>query len=70
MPVGWIDVPGLAGGLDLQEEAAGRYEILGRRGHFSLRAINKNIPGLHVDLPYGKEGYYDDKNVNEKFELI
>lgn len=42
-----------------QEESAGQYELLGRKGHLSLRAIKRNIPGLHVDWPYGKEGYFD-----------
>jgi glycosyltransferase involved in cell wall biosynthesis len=42
-----------------QEEKAGRYEIAGRRGHYSLRAINLKIPGLHAALPHGKQGYFD-----------
>lgn len=46
----------------LQEEAAGKYEILGKRGHFNLRAINKRIPGLHVDYPHPQESYLDQKN--------
>lgn len=45
-----------------QDESAGQYELLGRKGHYILRAINKKIPGLHVDLPYGKEGYFDADN--------
>lgn len=47
----------------LQEELAGQYQILGRKGHLSLRAINKKIPGLHVGLPYGKETYLDENNL-------
>lgn len=46
----------------LQEEEAGRYNLLGKVGHLSLRAINKKIPGLHVDWPYGKESYLDENN--------
>ncbi len=46
-----------------QEQKAGKYELLGCKGHYSLKVINRKISGLHVDLPYGKEGYYDDKNV-------
>lgn len=46
----------------LQEEEAGKYEILGRRGHFNLRAINKKIPGLHVDYPHPAESYLDQDN--------
>ena len=55
-----------------QEEAAGKYEILGMRGHYSLRAINKQIPGLHVDWPYGKESYLDEDNlsVQERNKII
>ncbi len=47
----------------LQEESAGRYEVLGRRGHFNLRAINKKIPGLHVDWPYGRESFFDENKL-------
>ncbi len=46
----------------LQEEKAGQYNILGRKGHVSLKAINRNISGLHADWPYGKEGYFDKNN--------
>ncbi len=46
-----------------QEEAAGRYELLGRKGHLSLRAINKKIPSLHVDWPYGRESFLDENNL-------
>lgn len=42
-----------------QEQRAGQYELLGRKGHFSLRVINRKIPGLHVDWPYGQESYFD-----------
>lgn len=45
-----------------QEERAGQYQLLGKKGHFSLRAINKKVPGLHVSLPYGHEGYFDKDN--------
>lgn len=46
----------------IQQEAAGKYKLLGRQGHYSLRAINRKIPGLYVDWPYGKEGYFDKDN--------
>lgn len=46
-----------------QEEKAGQYKLLGKKGHLSLRAISKDIPGLHVDLPYGMEGYFDENNL-------
>ncbi len=55
-----------------QEESAGQYNLCGRKGHLSLRAINKKIPGLHVDLPYGKEGYFDENNrsIQERKDII
>lgn len=42
-----------------QEGGAGRYRIKGSEGHFSLKAFSRKIPGLHVDWPYGKEGFFD-----------
>lgn len=55
-----------------QEEKAGKYQILGRKGHISLKAVNRKIPGLHVDWPYGKEGYFDKENVliQERKDLV
>ncbi|MBI2596950.1 glycosyltransferase [Candidatus Daviesbacteria bacterium] len=55
-----------------QEEKAGQYQLLGRKGHLSLRAINKKIPGLHVDWPYGKESYLDKNNslIQERENVI
>lgn len=46
----------------IQESAAGRYNLVGRKGHYNLRAINRKIPGLHVDLTYPLEGYFDKEN--------
>lgn len=43
-----------------QSEDAGRYELAGRKGHLTIRAINRRIPGLHLAGPYGKEGYVDN----------
>ncbi|MDO8638062.1 MAG: glycosyltransferase [Candidatus Daviesbacteria bacterium] len=56
----------------LQEERAGKYKIHGKKGHISLKAINRRIPGLHVDWPYGKEGYFDKNNklIQEREEII
>ncbi len=56
----------------IQEKEAGRYKLLGRTGHLSLRAINKNIPGLHVDWPYGKESYFDENKrlIQEREKII
>lgn len=42
-----------------QEELAGKYKLAGKKGHLNVRAINRKIPGLHVDKPYGQEGYFD-----------
>ncbi len=46
-----------------QEETAGKYELLGRKGHLSLKAVNKKIPGLHVDWPYGRESFLDSNDL-------
>jgi len=56
----------------MQEEKAGQYQILGRKGHFNLRAINTKIPGLHVNLPHPNEGYFDNTStpVQEKKRTI
>lgn len=56
----------------LQDNEAGQYRLLGRKGHLSLRAINKKIPGLHVDFPYGKESYLDENNklIQERENII
>lgn len=43
-----------------QEKVAGRYLIDGRRGHLTIRAINRKIPGLCLKNPYGQEGYFDE----------
>lgn len=42
-----------------QEEAAGEYEFGGKKGHFSLRAIKRNIPGLHSEGAHGVWGWAD-----------
>ena len=56
----------------IQEEKAGKYKILGRTGHLSLKVLNKKIPGLHADWPYGKEGFFDIDNrlVQERNNII
>jgi len=46
-----------------QDESAGGYAIDGRVGHLTIRAMNRKIPGLHVQNPYGKEGYFDSKGI-------
>ncbi|MBI2196509.1 glycosyltransferase family 2 protein [Candidatus Daviesbacteria bacterium] len=42
-----------------QSEDAGKYELAGRKGHLTIRAINRRIPSLHLAGPYGKEGFMD-----------
>lgn len=73
--VGGIVVPMIVPVGDIyhfQEQKAGKYKLLDRQGHLSLRAINKKIPGLHVDWPYGKESYLDTNNklVQERQDTI
>ncbi len=45
-----------------QEDLAGEYQLAGRKGHLTVRAINRKIPGLHVLGSYGEEGYFDLQN--------
>lgn len=56
----------------LQDEKAGQYKLLGRKGHLNLRAINMKIQGLHVDWPYGKESYFDGENklIQERPQVV
>lgn len=56
----------------MQDESAGRYKILGKTGHISLKAFSRKIPGLHADWPYGKEGFFDDKKklIQERGKII
>lgn len=37
-----------------QSDDAGMYTIDGRKGHLTIRAMNKNIPGLSFDKPHGQ----------------
>lgn len=46
-----------------QPQNAGRYEMLGKKGHLTIRAINRKINGLHVGGVYGSEGYLDENNI-------
>lgn len=46
-----------------QPESAGKYKIAGRVGHYNLRAINRNIPGLQALGPHGQMGWADGKGV-------
>lgn len=42
-----------------QDSSSGKYKIAGKVGHFNLRAINRNIPGLQSLGPHGKMGWTD-----------
>ena len=44
-----------------QPEKAGKYEIDGKRGHLTIRAMNRKIPGLYTSKPHGQHGYFDGK---------
>lgn len=46
-----------------QEEAAGHYQIDEKRGHLVIRAMNKKIPGLHLEKPHGQQGFFDKDGV-------
>lgn len=56
----------------IQDEEAGRYNIIGKKGHFSLKAFSKKIPGLHTNWPYGRESFFDsDKRlIQERKKII
>lgn len=45
-----------------QSQDAGKYEIAGRKGHLTIRALNRNIPGLHLAGPYGEEAFVDGQD--------
>ncbi len=45
-----------------QNEQSGEYELLGKKGHFNIRAINRKIPGLYIKNEYPLEGFYDKSN--------
>lgn len=42
-----------------QEQAAGQYRFGKLKGHYNLRAVNKNIPGLHSSGAHGVWGWVD-----------
>lgn len=46
-----------------QPESAGQYQLLGRKGHFNIRMINRHIPGLHIKGTYPLEGFYDGQDI-------
>jgi hypothetical protein len=46
-----------------QEERAGLYRLAGKKGHFNLRTVNTNIPGLKSSMPHGTWGWTDENNL-------
>jgi len=42
------------------EKAAGEYKLAGKKGHYNLRGINRNIYGLKSDKPHGTWGWVDE----------
>jgi len=44
-----------------QERAAGRYHLAGRVGHYNLRAVKKDIPGLASKGEHGQWGWVDEE---------
>ncbi len=45
-----------------QEKSAGRYRFGDRIGHYNLRAINRDVSGLHSQGAHGVWGWADDEN--------
>lgn len=45
-----------------QAESAGRYRFGSRVGHYNLRAVKRDIPGLHSEGVHGVWGWVDDEN--------
>lgn len=46
-----------------QNDDIGRYEIDGRRGFLTVRAVNRSVPGLHFEKPHGRQGLYDQNGI-------
>lgn len=44
-----------------QEQKAGLYRFGSKMGHYNLRAVSKNIPGLKSKNPHGTWGWADEK---------
>lgn len=49
------------------DESLGQYNILGKKGHFNIRAINRKIKGLYIKNQYPLEGFYtlDNKLIQD-----
>ena len=46
-----------------QSESAGQYQIDDRKGHVTIRFMNRIIPGLYTSKPHGQHGYFDKDDV-------
>jgi glycosyltransferase involved in cell wall biosynthesis len=46
-----------------QDESLGQYTLLNKKGFMTIRAINRKIPGLHIEKDYSQEGYFDGKGI-------
>ena len=46
-----------------QSESAGQYQLMGKKGYLTIRAINRKISGLTVKNKYPLEGYVDGEGV-------
>lgn len=46
-----------------QNESAGKYNIDGKIGNYTIRAFNRNIKGLKFAKPHGQQGLYDKEGV-------
>lgn len=44
-------------------ESTGRYKIDDKKGYINIRAINRNVPGLHFAKPHGLQGVFDKDSV-------
>ena len=42
-----------------QEEKASHYSIDDSKGAITIRAMNRDIPGLNISKPHGTQGFYD-----------
>ena len=55
-----------------QEEAAGKYRFGDLKGHYNLRAVKRDIPGLHSEGSHGVWGWadQDNKQIQKSFEKV
>jgi len=46
-----------------QEELAGKYKILDKKGHYNIRLINRKIAGLQIEGSYPDEAFVDASGI-------